>query len=238
MKNKIVDARTISIIMPTRKRTGNLIRLINSVLETCRCPENIEMCIRVDYDDKESALALISFSDRIGVKISIGARQKCHGYYWNDAWKLATGDVLQMSGDDFIYRTKNWDVEVLKEINKFDDKIAFVYGEDGFQHGALGTHFFIHRRWADALGFFAQMHTNVFYYDTWQDVLATKVNRRVYRADLLFEHVHWVTGKTIKDDIAKEAGEKAKGDGKIWKSLRQSEVMQKDFDKLRSLLSV
>ena len=81
------------------------------------------------------------------------------------------------------------------------------------------------------------MHTNVFYYDTWQDVLATKVNRRVYRADLLFEHVHWVTGKTIKDDIAKEAGEKAKGDGKIWKSLRQSEVMQKDFDKLRSLLS-
>jgi len=43
--------------------------------------------------------------------------------------------------------------------------------------------------------------------------------------------------ETIKDDIAKEAGEKAKGDGKIWKSLRQSEVMQKDFDKLRSLLS-
>ena len=122
MKNKIVDARTISIIMPTRKRTGNLIRLINSVLETCRYPENIEMCIRVDYDDKESALALISFSDRIGVKISIGARQKCHGYYWNGYFNcicdLGSGELYPRFSRRTLYG-HYWSLDFNGELEAF-----------------------------------------------------------------------------------------------------------------------
>ncbi|MFQ5834309.1 MAG: glycosyltransferase family A protein [bacterium] len=237
MSNSIVDAKTISIILPTRKRVRNLTRLIDSIIQTSKYPSNIEICIRVDHDDMESALALIPYSDKITIKVCIGSREKCYGHYWNDAWRLATGDVLQMSGDDFIYRTKDWDVEILKEINKFNDKMVFVYGNDGFQHGNLGTHFFIHRRWADALGEFVQMHTNVFYHDTWADVLATRINRRMYRDDLFFEHVHWVTGKTGKDVIYETAQKNAESDARIWEANWQGPAMQSDVAKLKRLLN-
>lgn len=184
----------------------------------------------------ESALVLIPYADRINVKVCIGSKQECHGHYWNDAWRMATGNVLQMSSDDFIYRTPDWDMEVLKEINKFPDKMIFVYGDDGFQHGALGTHFFIHRRWADALGEFVQMHTNVYYHDTWVDVQATRIGRRIYRKDLLFEHIHWMTGKSEKDVIYSAKDSMIKHDAEIWEANWQGKAMQDDVDKLKALL--
>ena len=235
---QIPDAKTISIIVPTRKRVKDLCRLITSIIDTAQNPKDIEVCARVDNDDMDSICALISFSDRIGIKISVGTRCTKHGCYWNEAWQICTGDVLQMSSDDFVYRTKGWDVEILKEINKFDDKIVFVYGEDGFQHGKLGTHFFIHRRWAEALGVFVQMHTNVFYHDTWNDVLATRIGRRCYREDLLFEHLHWAAGKSTKDEVSREAKMKSHGDTTIWNALWQGQAMQIDEDRLRAVMNV
>lgn len=232
----IPDAETISIIVPTRKRTKDLARLLLSIIDTAEEIKNVEICARVDVDDPESIMTLVSFADRVRVKISVGLRQVCHGNLWNDAWRICTGDVLQMSSDDFVYRTKGWDKEVLKEINKFPDKIAFVYGEDGFQHGKLGTHFFIHKRWAEAIGGFVQMHTNVFYHDTWNDVLATKVGRRVYRPDLMFEHLHWAAGKSVRDDVTKEAKKKSHGDTAIWDANWQGPAMQQDYEKLKAVM--
>lgn len=234
----VPDAETISIIVPTRGRAKDLARLINSIIDTSCKIQNIEICARVDNDDPESIVTLISFANRVRVKISVGVRQTCHGNLWNDAWRLCSGDVLQMSSDDFVYRTKGWDTEVLKEINKFSDKIAFVYGEDGFQHGALGTHFFVHKRWAEAIGGFVQMHTNVFYHDTWNDVLATRVGRRCYRADLLFEHLHWAAGKSVRDNVTKEAKAKSHGDVAIWDANWQGAAMQRDYEKLRAVMHV
>ena len=235
--NNIPEAKTISIILPTRKRPKNLIRLVKSIIETSKFTENIEVCICVDRDDMESATALIPLSDRIDVKVCIGSRQTKHGTYWNRAWQQTTGDVLQMSSDDFIYRTPNWDVEILKEINKFSDKMVMVYGEDGFQRGQLGTHMFIHRRWAGALGEFVQMHTNVFYHDTWIDVLATRIGRRKYRPDLLFEHMHPAARKAPIDSVHKEARVNNVNDEGIWEANWQGEAMQKDHDKLKGLLN-
>ena len=235
-ENTIEKAKTISIVMPTRKRPKDLCRLVESIIKTVRYPENIEVCICVDHDDMESATALIPLSDRIDIKVCIISAQRCHGNYWNSAWRQATGDVIQMSSDDFIYRTKDWDVEVLDEINKFSDKMVMVYGEDGFQHGKLATHMFIHRRWTDALGEFVQMLTNVFYHDTWIDVLATRIDRRKYREDLYFEHMHPAARKSAQDETHRQARTKSGGDEAKWETNWQGELMQKDHDKLKGLL--
>lgn len=216
MNNNIPEAKTISIILPTRKRSENLARLINSIIETAHTIENIEICARVDSDDIETVETLHSFSNKMNIKISIGTRQQCHGYYWNDAWNLAVNDVLQMSSDDFIYHTKNWDIEILKEINKYEDKIVFVFGDDGIQHEKLGTHFFIHRRWAEHLGYFVQMKTHVFYHDTWNDELSKKIERRCYRPDLHFEHRHWSIHPGTRDSVTDEAHVKWSDDDKVW----------------------
>lgn len=233
--NIIPDAKTISIVMPTRKRPRDLNRLVSSIINTATHLENIEVCICVDHDDMESAIALIALSDRVNIKVCIVSKQQCHGEYWNSAWRQATGDVIQMSSDDFIYRTRGWDIEVLKEINKFEDKMVMVYGEDGFQHGKLATHAFIHRRWTDALGEFVQMHTNVFYHDTWIDVLSTRIGRRCYREDLYFEHMHPAARKSTEDDTHRQARTKSGGDIAKWDANWQGEAMQKDHNKLKEL---
>lgn len=235
-ENIIPDAKTISIILPTRKRPEWLSRLIVSIIETSQNTRDIEICARVDYDDIETIETLHSFSNQIDIKISIGTRQTCHGYYWNDAWNLATGDVLQMSSDDFVYHTQGWDVEILKAINKYEDKMAFVFGSDGIQEGFIGTHFFIHKRWAEKLGYFVTMKTNVFYHDTWNDEIAKLIGRKVYLPELYFEHKHWSTHPGTRDQVHDEARQNCKDEDSIWHST--AGVRQEEADKLKELLHV
>lgn len=236
MKNNIIkEAKTISIIIPTRKRPGNLTRLIDSIIATASIIENVELCARVDSDDMETIEVLHGFSNVLDVKISIGTRQSCHGYYWNDAWNIATGDVLQMSSDDFVYHTKNWDIEILKEINKYEDKILFVFGNDGIQKGKIGTHFFIHKRWAERLGYFVQMKTNVFYHDTWNDKIAGMIGRRCYREDLYFEHKHWsITKDRAWDQVTKDAHVHTGQEDRIWRETHKDR--EGESEKLKELL--
>jgi glycosyltransferase involved in cell wall biosynthesis len=234
--NIIEEAKTISIILPTRGRPENLKRMINSILITATYPENIEMCFRVDSDDIESIKTLITLSEKININIKIGTKYQCHGYYWNEAWEMASNDVLQMSGDDFVYHTKGWDVEVLKEINKYDDKMVMVYGRDGIQEGKLATHHFMHRRWHEAIGQFVQLRTKVFYHDTGNDVLATKIGRRCYRSDLYFEHLHWTSKKSELDSVGKYMRTKSGNDNIIWESKENWDALEEEAKKLRKLL--
>ncbi len=142
-----------------------------------------------------------------------------------------------MSGDDFVYRTKDWDVEILNEINKYNDKMVFVYGEDNLQHGQLGTHFFIHRRWAEVLGYYIQTRTNVFYQETWHDALATMIDRRCYRRDLIFDHKHWSKGTHVRDKVTLELqadSHKNEGDNKLWSYSWND--LRDDAEKLKGLL--
>ena len=208
----------ISTIMPTRNRPENLTRIFQSALDTVTRKDLYEFSLRLDDDDVLSLPVIKEFQEKgLQIRYVFGGREYCHGKYWNDAWKNATGEIFQMSGDDFIYRTVGWDEEIRKEFLKYDDRILFVYGDDMIQHGGLGTHAFIHKNWTDAVGYFVQERTIVFYHDTWNDVLANKVGRRVYREDLIFEHMHPICGKSEVDSVMNDMCNKSVNiDDKIW----------------------
>jgi glycosyltransferase involved in cell wall biosynthesis len=209
----------ISTIMPTRNRPENLKRIFQSAIETVSDLSNYEFSLRLDTDDKASMPVIEEFQAKgLQVRWVIGEREYCHGRYWNDAWRNATGEIYQMSGDDFIYRTKGWDEQIRKEFLKYEDRILFVFGNDLIHYsGGLGTHAFIHRNWTDVTKYFVQERTVVFYHDTWNHVLADKINRIVFRDDLIFEHLHPITQRVQADNVMLEMLKKGEGpDVKIW----------------------
>jgi glycosyltransferase involved in cell wall biosynthesis len=210
----------ISVIMPTRNRPDNLRRIFQSAIDTVLDLDNFEFSLRMDFDDIDSVSIINEYSGtykNMNIRYIYGPRQYCQGHYWNDAWKNATGEIFMMCGDDFVFRTHGWDENIRKEFLKYDDRIAFVYGDDMLQHEALGTHAFIHRNWTDAVGYFVNMRTIVMYHDTWNHVLAEKLGRKVYRPDLIFEHMHPLIGKSVPDDVWLSMSEKGNiPDAKIW----------------------
>lgn len=205
----------ISIIMPTRNRPVNLRRLFQSLIDTCDNVNNIEICLRIDNDDILTETATSEFSN-LNIKITKGNRSVNNSNYWNDAWRSSTGDILMMCGDDFIFRTQDWDKVIEDTFNESNDKIMFVFGEDGIQHGNLGTHAFVHKNWCDVLGYFCIPIFNVYYYDTWNDELSKTIGRRVYLPNLYFEHAHHCVGKATYDENYQSCDSKNTYDQQIW----------------------
>lgn len=189
----------ISILVPTRQRRNRLIELYDSMFEYAKYPANVEMVAYVDDDDKS-----YNGLERYNLNIITGKHTRIADA-WNICWKNAEGEILGLFGDDVICRTQDWDKIVTNEFNKLDDKIAFVYGDDGSDAGkTFGTHGFIHQNWAETVGYFVPPYFYASYVDTWLNDVAKMVNRHKY-VDVLFEHMHQGMGKSEDDETYKEA---------------------------------
>lgn len=224
----------ISAIMPTKNRPNNLRRIFDSVLETVSNKDLFEFSIRLDSDDSISLPVLQEYGSKLQIRASISDPTQNHGDLWNACWKQATGEIFMMCGDDFVFRTKGWDDKIRSVFEKSLDKIMLVYGDDGIQHAFLATHAFIHRKWTDALGYFAPMQFHSFYHDTWIDSLAQKINRRIYFPELNFEHMHHIAKKAPDDLIYQEMRNKTKDDDQIWEKTEGIRVQ--DAQKLKKVM--
>lgn len=223
----------ISLILPTRNRHDNLRRLFQSLIDTTHDLTKLEISMRVDEDDN-TAWPVIGEFQELDIRIIVGPRSNCYGDYWNDAWKNASGEIYMMLGNDFVFRTKDWDQRIREEFMKYDDRILFVFGEDGLQHGNIGTHGFIHKNWTDITGYFAAPMFNVYYHDTWNDSIAKAIGRRVYIPELYFEHMHHDNGKAVYDTIYQEMMSKTGNDAVIWKDT--SELRSQTAEKLKQFI--
>ena len=174
----------ISLLLPTRKRPQNLIRLYESVKVTAT--KDIEFSVYVDDDDQESA----EVAQNLNVVVTVGPRVVL-SEMWNVACKAASGDIFMHCGDDIIFRTPGWDQIIEKEFDKVPDKILFVHGDDlsGNAHNG-GTHGFLHKNWVDVIGYFVPPLFSCDYNDTWLNWVADKIGRRVYVPAVVTEHMH------------------------------------------------
>jgi hypothetical protein len=109
-----------------------------------------------------------------------------------------------------------------------------VFGEDGLQHGRIGTHGFIHRRWTDILGYYAPMHFHVFFHDTWLNDIAESINRRVYRKDLLFEHMHPDAKKAAPDQNTIRMASLSRNDAELFR--HTSNIRREHAQKLKDAI--
>lgn len=187
----------ISVVMPTRGRPANVLRVIQSARETAELPP--DFVFYVDDDDAASLEAVRS----VGASVVVGERVVLSAM-WNEAAKLAIHDVVMHCGDDIVFRTPGWDRIVLDEFERWPDRLVLVHGRDGFQDARLATHGFYHRAWIDTFGYLVPPYFASDYNDLWNTEVADSAGRRVYKPEIYTEHMHPVAGKAELDQTHRE----------------------------------
>ena len=198
----------ISLVLPTRNRPNSIKRYCKSIIDTVPLErlKYIELCIYLDLDDilSEPEIKRCIEDYKLEIQFYRGERITMSAM-WQVAYdQCATGDIIKLSADDFVFRTPNWDMIVREEINKYEDKIVLVFGEDGIQHGNIATYSFVTRTWIEVSGFWLPSYFSSDYCDTWLDEVSRRINRRVYVESLMVEHLHFSVGKSIIDENTKE----------------------------------
>jgi Glycosyl transferase family 2 len=192
----------ISVLVPTRNRPDNVRRLLDSAFDTAET--EVEFIFYVDHDDprREETLDVIF---RHGGKVVYGGSEKIiMSQMWNICAEAAYYDVMMHCGDDIVFRTDGWDARVLEEFERYDDKIVFVHGRDGFQDANVGTHGFLHRNWIDTVGYLVPPYFSSDMNDLWLTEVADELRRRRYLPDVYTEHMHPAAGKADWDQTHQE----------------------------------
>ena len=197
----------IALLMPTRGRPRMAERFFQSVADTAAYPELVEVVIYVDDDDVESH-GLDSKSVRV-TRI-IGPRLTM-GEYNTRCLQNSGGDIVILVNDDMVIRTEGWDEKVRAMHASFPDGIYLAYGNDLFKGDKLCTFPILSRRTCDLLvepfpkayiGAFIDYHL----LDIFKRLQAGGEDRIRYLADVVFEHLHYRTGKAAKDETYERRG--------------------------------
>lgn len=185
----------ISVLVPTRGRPHNMQRMVNSGRQTCG--GRVEYVFYIDDDDTPSRdMAIMLHEQGADVFWVHGPRGALNlSQLWNECQKVATENVYQHSCDETIYRTEEWDTQVLDAFEAWPDRIGLVYGRDGIHDENLATHGFITRAWVDAVGYFVPPYFSSDYNDLWLHEVAGAVGRRRFLPDVFTEHMHPAVGK-------------------------------------------
>jgi len=223
----------ISLLVPTRGRPDNIVRLLNSLHETSHVMP--EIVFRIDDDDEASKSALDQLrASGEPVEYVCGPRGTMTTY-WNEASTIARGDVMMFAADDLVFRTKGWDSLVRKTFDEHPDKLIFAHGDDGYWGAKFGTHGFLHRKWVDAIGYVLPPYFSSDFGDTWINDVANALERRVV-LPIVTEHMHFLFGKAQKDQTYSERLARGDRDGVQELYSRMEPKRAEDVEKLRAAL--
>jgi hypothetical protein len=222
----------VSVLVPTRGRPEGVERLLESAYDLSEGP--LEFVFYIDDDDPRG-IETIGVIQRYGAFVVVGSRITL-SQMWNACYERATHDLLMQCGDDIVFRTQGWDVMFAQAFEQYSDRIAFVHGDDGFQHERIGTHGVLHRNWVEAVGYFVPPHFASDYNDLWLTEVADALSRRVYLPGVLTEHMHPVAGKGELDLTHQERLERHRIEDCDWIWRETAGERAADVAKLRAVI--
>lgn len=197
----------IAILVPSRERMNRRLTLINSIITTVSDINNVNIYIGVDEDDPtrnliykvSKAIPCVKIVDLKNQGKFVGL-----GKMWNECVSQSNEDIISMIGDDMVFRTINWDIEIIKEftIDCPQDLIKAVHCNDDHHKQKLAVNLFCHRKFVSVMGKFMREEFRINWVDQWLHQLFSCVDRLKYRDDILIEHRHWLYGKNTRDGIA------------------------------------
>lgn len=186
----------ISLLLPTRGRPALVARLFDSIAEKTRHLSRIEVIVYVDDDDPGSFGIT---EDRFAVKVTVGPRLTMGGYN-STCLAKASGEIVILINDDMVIRTQGWD-DVVRELDsRYPDKVYLGYGNDLYKGRNLCAFPILSRRCCEALlepfpsayrGAFIDYHL----LDIFKRVQKAGYSRICYLEHLVFEHMHFRSGK-------------------------------------------
>ena len=176
-----------SILCPSRARPNDLRRLCNSINQTSKDREKVEILVYLDDDDFETNEK--DFLDIDNLKFFRGPRVWM-SHAQNFLYCHSVGQIIMACADDFVFRTNLWDEIVLEEFAKYEDRIVLIFGNDlGTYAGTLPTHFFLHRKVPATLGTWV-MQGRASLWDLWANDVMRNIGRVSYLKDVVIEHLN------------------------------------------------
>ena len=176
---------TISLIHPSRHRIKQALATREKWL--LRADGPVEYIFSFDSDDDTIPAYIDGL--RLPNKTAIEAI--------NNAAKIATGDLFIVVSDDFSDPPEHWDSLLLEEIGGEEDFV--VKTQDGIQK-TLITLPILDRKYYNRFGYIYHPDFDHMASDVEFTAVAHMLGR-VINSDLMFEHLHYTTGKTPKDAI-------------------------------------
>src|SRR5258708_30496544 len=160
--------------------------MINSVRDTAANPDQVEIVVRFDDDDEDSA----NEAQKDNVVVLVGPRIRKMTVYWNQCFYACRGDIICQNNDDTVWTSKGWDVGLENAFADVPDKIMLAHFCDVFGHGSnFGPHAFVSRKWVEALGYFIPPYFSSDFGDAWICEIANMLGRRRF-LNFNIEHRH------------------------------------------------
>lgn len=233
----------IAILVPSRERMNNRLTLISSIVTTVKDINNVTLYFGVDEDDPTLFLARkleAAFPFLKIIEIKNNGQFLGLGKLWNILTDSSTEEIISMVGDDMLFRTQNWDEEIINEIkNSPPDNIKAVHCNDDMHKSKLAVNLFCHRKYAEVMGGFMREEFKINWVDQWLHQLFSAFHRLTYRDDIMIEHRHWSLGKSARDNTVKrmyEADGPDKISDKLWYQLTKERIQ--DVEKLSKYLNI
>ena len=197
----------ISLLMPTRDRPTLVDRFIKSLVANTNDLSRVEIVFYVDEDDTDSHHL---GSDDVSVISIIGPRMSM-GCYNSACLEKARGDIIILVNDDMVIGTQDWDIRIINLHASVPDKIYLAYGNDLFKKCNLCTFPILSRRTCELLlepypkeyqGALIDYHL----FDIFKRLQCAGFDRIYYLDDVVFEHLHYRTGKASFDETYQRRG--------------------------------
>lgn len=191
----------ISFLLPTRGRPALVQRLFRSIVETATVLDRIEVVLYIDEDDVDShSLDSPDFhvAKIIGPISTMGA-------YNSACLEKARGDVIILANDDMVIKTPGWDNRIIAMNAEFEDQIYLGYANDLFKKSRFCTFPILSRRTCELLvtpypAVYRRAFIDVHLFDIFKRLQHAGFDRIRYYDDLVFEHLHYRTGKAPYDE--------------------------------------
>lgn len=100
----------VSVLIPTRGRTGSMLEAVASFWDMAENPEQVEVIVRVHEDDPGTVAWALDHKSR--VRVVIGDSERGYGsmdHFANCMAAVSNGDWLFGASDDFRMLTRGWD---------------------------------------------------------------------------------------------------------------------------------
>ena len=192
----------LSLLVPTRGRAELARRFLESVLARSERPDLVEVILYADEDDSASHALSV---EGLHVRTIIGPRASM-GQYNSACLEAARGDIVILGNDDVVIQTRGWDRKLRELHAAMQDQVYLAYPNDLFKGRRLSSFPILSRRSCELLadpfprayvGAFIDQHLlDVFKRLEWRGH-----PRIVYLEDVIFEHMHFRTGKGDFDQI-------------------------------------
>ncbi|MBI5888113.1 MAG: glycosyltransferase family 2 protein [Deltaproteobacteria bacterium] len=178
-------------------------RLFESLARTATEPGRIEIILYLDADDTASHLL---GHDALSVIRIIRPHGGDMGAIFKESYKASSGRYIMLMNDDAVFGTKGWDERIKAAFRVFPDDIAFVYGNDGDQGEKVPTFPMLSRAACEVMGevcpaHYRNIHIESHLIDVFRQLKSLGHDRIVYLDDVIFEHMHYLVGKSPCDNI-------------------------------------